>query len=144
MPGLACALTLGLSAVAPVQASARDLFVLVSGIESARGEISCALYNESKGFPQDDDGVVDTVRLPAAEGLLTCIFRDVEPGRYAVSVVHDENGNQKLDTNFMGFAKEPWGVTNNVRPDRRSPKFNEAVIYVSEEQLANHEVKIGR
>lgn len=130
-------------ALAPV-AQARDVFITVSGIASASGSIRCALYGDDDGFPQKDGGVVDTIDLPAVEGLLTCIFRDVAPGRYAVSVVHDENGNGKLDTNFMGFAKEPWGVTNNVRPDRRQPRFTEAVFYVNEEQLANHEVMLGR
>src|SRR5690606_12873371 len=74
--------------LAPLPSLARDVFITVSGIANADGQVRCVLYDDGKGFPQEDKGVVDTVQLPAVEGLLTCIFRDVAPGRYAVSVVH--------------------------------------------------------
>lgn len=65
---LLSATTLGwavaLACVAPVQAIARDLRVLVSGIDSSKGEVSCTLYDSSKGFPQDADGAIASVRYP--------------------------------------------------------------------------------
>jgi uncharacterized protein (DUF2141 family) len=38
-------------------------------------------------------------------------------------VAHDLNGNHKTGTNWVGLPLEPWGVTNNVRPILRAPKF---------------------
>lgn len=125
-------------------ASAKDLRILVSGIESERGEIGCMLFSEEEGFPQKQDRALRTAQYPAVSPMLTCTFADVDPGRYAVAVVHDENGNREIDTTFLGSFKEPWGVTNNVRPARRSPKFHEAVIYVSAEQAADYEVVVQR
>lgn len=131
------------SVVSP-SAFARDVGVLVSGIDSDKGEIVCSLYKGGKGFPHDDGDVVQTARYPALPPMLTCTFRGVEAGRYAVSVIHDENANGKIDKNFMGFSKEPWGVTNNVRPKQRAPRFSESTIHVAEDQLASHEVLIQR
>lgn len=134
--------TLALAVTQPV--AANDVRVIVTGIELAQGEISCALYSGGDGFPHRDGDVVQTVRYPAAAPMLTCTFEDVEPGRYAVSVVHDENANQKIDTNLFGFSKEPWGVSNNVRSERSAPRFTQAAIQVSPDALANFEVALAR
>lgn len=130
-------------ATLPTHASAKDLRVLVSGIETAQGEIACLLFQQEKGFPTQAERALEKVTYPAVEGLLTCTFPDVEPGRYAVSVIHDENGNAKVDGGMFS-KREPWGVTNNVRPDSRSPRFNEAAIWVSETQASDYEVALGR
>jgi uncharacterized protein (DUF2141 family) len=136
------AFLLALLAAGPL--SAKDLRILVSGIESDQGEIACLLFQEEQGFPNRFDSAFTQVTYPAVTGMLTCTFPDVEPGRYAVSVVHDENGNKKIDTSFIGTSKEPWGVTNNVRPERRSPRFSEAAIWVSATQMADYEVAVSR
>lgn len=138
------AIPLFLALLAAAPAAANDLRVLVSGIESDQGEIACLLFQEEEGFPSRFDSASNQVKYPAVAGMLTCTFPDVEPGRYAVSVVHDQNGNQKVDTSFIGTSKEPWGVTNNVRPPRRSPRFNEAAIWVSATQMADFEVVVSR
>lgn len=44
----------------------------------------------------------------------------------------------------MFSRKEPWGGTNNVRPERRSPRFSEAAIWVSETQVSDYELALGR
>lgn len=123
---------------------AKDLRVLVSGIENDQGEIACLLFQEDEGFPSRFEAATTRVRYPAVSGMLTCTFPNVEPGRYAVSVVHDQNANNEVDSSFLGTSKEPWGVTNNVRPARRSPRFSEAAIWVSATQVADYEVVVSR
>lgn len=55
-----------------------------------------------------------------------CRFAGVSPGPFAVAVSVDVNGNQKPDKNFLGIPTEPWGVSNNIRPGMRAPRFDEA------------------
>ena len=144
MRTLAALVSAGIFATfAAAPAAAKDLRVLVSGIDNAQGEIACLLFQEEKGFPTQTEQALENVEYPAVEGMLTCTFPNVEPGRYAVSVIHDENGNAKVDAGMFS-KKEPWGVTNNVRPDRRSPRFSEAAIWVSETQASDYEVALGR
>jgi uncharacterized protein (DUF2141 family) len=141
IPALASAFLLAHWAPA---SAARDVGVLVSGIADESGELICRLYGGEKGFPQNEGDIVQTVRYPVSSSLMTCTFPGVAPGRYAVSVMHDANGNGEFDKNFMGFPKEPWGVSNNVRPDSRSPRFGEASIHISEDKLASFEVVLDR
>ena len=135
------AVVLFLSA-APV-AAANDLRVLVTGIESDRGEIACTLFDGSKGFPLDADDAVETKRYAAVPGMLTCTFNDVPEGRYAVFAVHDENANRKVDGNMFGY-KEPWGVSNNVRPDSRAPRFVESSVRMGPDRSLDLEVAIRK
>ena len=64
-------------------------------------------------------------------------------GRYAVFAVHDENGNQKIDASMFGY-KEPWGVSNNVRPDSRAPRFVESSVRMSPDRSLDLEVAIRK
>ena len=123
--------------------AASDLRVLVTGIESDEGEIACTLYDGGKGFPMDADRAVAVKRYAAVPGMLTCTFSDVPAGRYAVAAVHDANGNKKVDGGMFGY-KEPWGVSNNIRPDSRAPRFVESSVTMGDDRSLDLEVAIRR
>lgn len=119
---------LALSAL-PLNGAAAEIVVRVSGVTAANGEIGCALFERDTGFPMDNTSARARWQTAAAEGV-TCRFADVVPGRYAVSVVHDLNGNRRVDTNLIGLPTEAWGVSNGVRPTLRAPRFDEAAFVV--------------
>ncbi|MBW1755405.1 MAG: DUF2141 domain-containing protein, partial [Deltaproteobacteria bacterium] len=52
---------------------------------------------------------------------VTCVFKRAGLGEYAASVFLDKNSNGKLDTNAIGSAKEPWGVSRNAAHKRFGP-----------------------
>jgi uncharacterized protein (DUF2141 family) len=54
------------------------------------------------------------------------------PGRYALSVLQDMNGNRQLDTNFMGIPTEPSGSSNDAPARFSAPKFKDAVFTVGD------------
>jgi uncharacterized protein (DUF2141 family) len=112
--------------------AAPDLVVRVSGIRSPLGQIGCALFADGSGFPMDS-ARAQQQWIPAQADGVTCRFGGVAPGRYAVSVVHDLNGNRRVDTNFLGMPTEQWGVSNNARPTLRAPRFDEAAFTVPAE-----------
>jgi uncharacterized protein (DUF2141 family) len=59
-------------------------------------------------------------------GTVTATFSDLAPGTYAVSTLHDENGNGKMDTNVFGIPREGWAVSNNVVTHTHAPSFEQA------------------
>jgi uncharacterized protein (DUF2141 family) len=120
------------AAVAPsAPAADAEVLVVVTGIRSETGEVGCALFNSSRGFPLD---LSDAVRQwhPARLAGATCRFDGLKPGTYAVAVSHDLNGNRRTDRNFFGIPTEDWGVSNNVRPRMRPPRFEEAAFQVTD------------
>lgn len=120
-------------------ASAADLVVTVTGIRQAKGEIGIALFSTATGFPLDSSEA-QQIWLPAPDASETTIkhtFVDLPPGRYAIAVGHDLNGNRITDTNRLGIPREPWGVSNGVRPRLRAPTFAEASFEISSAENAS-------
>lgn len=55
------------------------------------------------------------------------------PRNCAISVYYDENGDGKLNTNWLGIPREAVGSSNNVRGSMGPPDYQEAMIEVSGE-----------
>ncbi|GAA4809529.1 hypothetical protein GCM10023232_00640 [Sphingosinicella ginsenosidimutans] len=68
-----------------------------------------------------------TVRAADAGSVL---FRGLPPGDYAVSVIHDENDDGRLNT-FVGIPREGFGFSRNPRIRMGPPRFEECRIAVT-------------
>jgi uncharacterized protein (DUF2141 family) len=72
---------------------------------------------------------VAAMKVAAKQGEVTLKFADLPDGKYAVQVMHDQNDNNKLDTNFLGIPSEGYGFSNNPKVMRRA-HFDEALFEV--------------
>lgn len=54
----------------------------------------------------------------------------VDQGEYAFAVYLDENGDGKLNRNFLGQPKEPYKFSNHVKAKLSRPSFEETKIEV--------------
>ena len=57
-------------------------------------------------------------------------FDDLPEGEYAISIFHDENNNNELDTNFLGIPKEGLGASNDARGHFGPPKYKDVKFYL--------------
>ena len=62
--------------------------------------------------------------VPAGEAARISLG-DVAPGVYALSVIHDENGNGRLDR-FLAIPREGFAFSRNPRLRMGPPRFEEA------------------
>jgi uncharacterized protein (DUF2141 family) len=108
-------------------ASSATLTVTITGVEAPLGSLGCSLFADARGFPMDN-GAARVQWLPSQTGRMTCRFDNVASGRYAVAIGHDANGNRRVDTNLFGMPTEQWGVSGNVRPSLRAPRFDQAAF----------------
>lgn len=91
------------------------LTVHASVFRTRSGGLVCRLFTNGDGFPAKATHQAEhKASIPGTEA--ACEFRDLHPGVYAVALFHDENGNGKLDTNFLGLPAEGVGTSNNKRP----------------------------
>ena len=63
-------------------------------------------------------------------GVCTVKFEEVPNGVYAISSYHDENDNDKLDTNFLGIPKEDTGSSNDAPARFGPPEWEDAKFEV--------------
>ena len=121
---------------------AAELTVKIEG-DSSDGNIGCALFSNPKGFPMDAGGAIQKFAQNTPMGT-AFVFSNLKSGQYAVSVMNDQSGNKILDKNLLGIPKEEWGVSNNVRPPLRAPKFEEAVFEVDEKSDLTLKIRIEK
>ncbi|MBL8679156.1 MAG: DUF2141 domain-containing protein [Myxococcales bacterium] len=115
----------------------------VGPARSSTGTVFCALFNAAAGFPGASPIVGGSLSAPASSGQnVLCEYRNLPAGDYAVSVFHDENGNQQLDLSLFGAPVEGFGATNNVLPPTSAPTFADNRARVDEGQTASVRVQL--
>lgn len=117
------------------QASAARISVTISGLHSAQGNVFVGLYATPSKFLNGTQN--DAMRrVPASTGPMTVVFDNLPPGTYAVGAYHDENGNEHLDTNFLGLPEEGYALSNGVRAVTSKPTFQQAAFTVGDQGAA--------
>ena len=120
--------------------SSSTVLIEVAGFKNTRGTLNCRLFTKAADFP-DGEGIV-TLRVPITGPNTSCSFSNVEPGTYAIAVVHDENGNGKLDKNFVGVPSEGYGVSNNKTYALSAPKWDESTFKLGATESKALQVKL--
>ncbi len=93
----------------------------VTEMRSDDGTLACGLFGE-EGWLREGTSAEGEI----TDGIATCVFRDVVPGVWGISVYHDENGNGELDTGWFRIPKEGTGASNDARGRMGPPKFEDA------------------
>lgn len=114
---------------------AATLTLTVSNIPEA-GELNLGIFETPEGFEAKDvgkndarPGLVQGARQPVQAGKSRLEF-ELPEGVYAIKLFLDLNGNQKVDTNFLGIPKEPFGFSNNAKARLGPPSFEAAAFPV--------------
>lgn len=100
------------------------LTVKIVGIESQKGLIEIAVYNDPNKFAQVGK-TYRMVRVKPEGNELVYYFRDLPADDYAVCTFHDENANKVCDKNFIGIPTEAYAFSNNIRPKLSIPDFED-------------------
>jgi uncharacterized protein (DUF2141 family) len=101
-----------------------SLNVKVTGIENYNGEIELALYKDPKKFAKLGQ-TYRLVRIKPDNSTLSYEFKNLDQGKYAICLFHDENNNKVCDKNFLGIPTEAYAFSNNIRPRFSIPTFEE-------------------
>jgi len=122
------ALPLALLGTAPAPEAVK-LDISLSGLRSANGEVRLCVWHGAAKFPDGKCGG-ESIVVPAAAPSVS-VEVPLLPGDYAVSLIHDENGNGKLDTNFLGIPKEGVGFSKNPKISFGPPSYVSAKFDVA-------------
>jgi uncharacterized protein (DUF2141 family) len=94
----------------------------VSGLRSAKGNLLFCLTANPNYFPNcKEDPQAHRAKIPA--GRTSAVFDNLASGDYAVSLIHDENANGKLDRR-LGIPSEGVGFSRNPRLMFGPPRFD--------------------
>lgn len=114
-------------------AQAADLTIRIDNVENNDGQLMVALYDGAAGFLKQP---VRKASVDAVAGSTTVVFKDLAPGNYAFSVLHDANGNGRMDTNRMGRPTEAVAFSKDAQGFMGPPSFDAARFAVPAEGVA--------
>lgn len=109
---------------------AGEVSIQVEGVKDNAGKIAALLFADATGFPNETAKAARKIQVDAKAGTTEIKLTGLKPGKYAVCVIHDTNGNAALDRNFLGIPKEGVAISNGIR--REKPTFAKAVIEIKE------------
>lgn len=117
-----------LPAIAFAQSPCPGIHVEILNIRNSKGAVACALFAAPEGFPAKFLLFADTIVMTKVRGEeARCDFLGIKPGTYALAVIHDENLNGELDTNFLGVPTEGYGFSSDAEASLLSaPSFSAA------------------
>lgn len=114
------------SALVPSQ-----LNVVVNGLRNTQGQVCVTIFGNSKGFPNNHDGVLKSKCNQISDRSSTITFDNLQAGTYAVAVIHDQNQDQILNLNYLGIPTEGFGFSRNPKVRTSAPKFQDAAFFLA-------------
>lgn len=128
-------LLIGLFSFTPTaQKTNYSLTIKVENLRNSKGVVKYALYNRDGSIP--DEKYERYFRKGIAEisnDKSTLTFNDLPAGNYAISILHDENKNGKIDKKFiLPIPSEGVGISNyqSIGLSNR-PNFSKACFPVN-------------
>jgi len=61
--------------------------------------------------------------------------KNIPFGEYAIEAFHDEDGDDKVDTNFIGIPTESYGFSNNIKGLFGPPSFEKAKFLFNKQNM---------
>ena len=114
--------------VFPASLPAADLEITVEGVRNAKGTVRLVLHDKPEKFPRGK--ATAHLDLAARKGTVRGVLSGLAAGTYGLSLLHDENDNGRMDSNFIGLPKEGYGFSNDARATLGPPSFAAAAFTV--------------
>lgn len=118
------------------------LTVSITNLTNDKGHVLVSLYNTAEGFPSKPEKAVQKRRVTITNKQASVEFSAVPAGTYAVAVLHDENDDQKMNTNWLGIPKEGYGFSNNVTGTLGPPPFSKASFIVEKDEQKSISIRL--
>lgn len=113
-----------------------SLTVDVSGLRNSKGTVQFALYNREDAFPDEHyKKYFKKLTGKIVNGTSTITFKNLPEGKYAVSILHDENNDGKIKKGII-LPKEGIGFSNyeSIGFSNR-PSFTKASFIVLKDKM---------
>lgn len=109
----------------------QTITVAVNNVVNNNGKVIVGLHTEETFMKSDS---VQSAESVIEDGKVKVTFKNVQPGNYAIMVLHDENENYRMDFETNGMPKENYGMSNNPM-SYGPPQFTDAKFEVATEDL---------
>jgi len=110
--------------------------VEIINFESDKGVAQIGLFNTETSFL---DKVYKGKEVNIKDQEAVAVFTDIPNGTYAISVFHDKNEDEKLNT-FLGIPTENYAASNNSPSKFGPPKWKDAKFEVRNGKIVKQKI----
>lgn len=112
--------------------------VEIINFASDKGVAQIGLFNTESSFL---DKVYKRKEVKIKDKKAVAIFTDIPDGTYAISVFHDKNKDEKLNT-FLGIPTENYAASNNAPSKFGPPKWKDAKFEVRNGEIVKQKISL--
>lgn len=124
-----------LTSAAEATDSPAALEVSISGLRNMKGNVLVCVTANPRFFPDcSKDPKSFRATVPARDSAQVS-FRGIAQGTYAIALVHDENGNSKMDMAIF-LPREGFGFSRNPAIVTGPPKFKAAAFAIDAAEVS--------
>lgn len=109
------------------------LLIQIHHAKSDQGKIRILIFSSEKGFPDQPENALKSYSITPKNKSGQLLVEDLPEGKYAVSVIHDEDENGKLNSNAVGYPSEKFGFSNNPKVYFSIPSFEKVAFQLTKE-----------
>ncbi len=131
-PVLAACLFAAIAVVNAPRAAAQEageVSVIFSGIEAQKGALYGGVYDSEAAFSGGQP--ITGFKLEVNGPIASQAIKGLKPGRYALKVYHDIDGDGRMNMNAFGIPTEPYAASNNAPSTMGPPAWADAVFEVT-------------
>lgn len=121
---------------------AQTVNVRIEGIRNEKGRIVIGVFKDSDSYLKEEPFVNKIFeKKSVTDGGLSGSF-SLEPGVYGLCLLDDENGNGKMEYNFLGLPKEGFGFSDYYHSGIKKPKFDSFSFTIKKDETRNITIRI--
>lgn len=109
------------------------LTVVIDNIKEIKGDIFIGLYDKAESFPTPGK-FFKNIAVKVKGKIVKYTFDNLDKKNYAIALYHDENGDGKINKNFIGIPTEGYGFSRNFKPSISAPDFDQTKIKLEQDK----------
>jgi len=113
----------------------QTLDVRITYIRNSKGQICVALFADEAGFRAERTVLEAKYSKKNVVNGQIRVQISIPPGKYGLSVLDDENGNGKMDYNFLGVPLEGFGFSDYIQKGFRKPLVEDFDFIIQKNEL---------
>ncbi len=111
----------------PAHCQQGDIRIKLQDLQTKKGgNIVICLFRGENGFPEDGS---KALRILKTETKNEIIIPDLPKGEYAVSLLHDIDGDGKMTYSFLGIPKDGFSSSPDGGPSLKKPSYTKARFF---------------
>ncbi|WP_413558341.1 DUF2141 domain-containing protein [Bdellovibrio sp. HCB209] len=117
--------------------------ITIEGFRNTKGFAAVSVFHEreQRAFPGEADKAIKTLYVPVPKNSkLEFTLDNMPAGKYAVAILHDEDGNKKLNT-VLGYPREGFGFSNNPTILVGAPAFSKCAVELLDDTTVKIKMK---